>query len=92
LSPETAALAFFDINVPLSEKKKMVESLNTKIIDTGEQTVSRLTIDIKNMNLFKLKRISDFINNSSLKLFHRFNIKTDFLNEEPELWNNNQHF
>ena len=35
--------------------------------------------------------LSDFINSSSVKLFHRFNIKTDFLNEDPVLWKNNQH-
>jgi hypothetical protein len=76
LSPETAALSFFDINVPLSEKKKMVEALS--IIDTGEYSINRFTINIKNLNLFKCKCISDFINSSSVKLFHRFNIKTDF--------------
>lgn len=90
LSPETAALAFFDINVPLSEMKKMVEALNT--IDTGEYTVNRFTIDIKNLNLFKCKCISDFINSTSIKLLHRFNIKTDFLNEDPVLWKNNQQY
>jgi len=75
LSPETAPLTFFDINVPLSEKK-MVEALNT-IIDT----INRFIVDIKNLNLFKIKSISDFINSLSFKLFHRFNIKTDFLNK-----------
>jgi hypothetical protein len=90
LSPETAVLAFFDINVPLSEMKKMVEALST--IDTGEYNINCFTIDIKNLNLFKCKCISDFINSSSVKLFHRFNIKTDFLNEDPALWKNNQHY
>jgi hypothetical protein len=90
LNPETAALAFFDENVTLLEKKKMVEALN--IVDAGEQTVKRFTVDIKNMNLLKFKCISDFINSSSVQLFHRFNIKTDFLNEDPILWYNNQNF
>jgi len=44
------------------------------------------------LNLFKYKCISDFINSSSVKLFDRFNIKTDFLNEDPVLWKNNQHY
>jgi len=65
----------------------MVEAFIT-IIDTCEQTVNRLTVDIENLNQLKFKCISDFIN-SSLNLFHRFNIKTDFLNKDPELWNNN---
>ncbi|KAE9539939.1 hypothetical protein AGLY_005191 [Aphis glycines] len=90
LSPETAALAFFDINVPLSEKKKMVVALNT--IDTSEYTANRFAIDIKNLSLLKSNCISDFINSSSVKLFHRFNIKTDFLNEDPVLWKSNQHY
>jgi len=90
LGPETAALTFFDINVPLSERKKMVEALNT--IDTGEHTAKCFTIDKKNLNLLKFKCISDFINNASFKLFHRFNIKTEFLNEDPVLWNKNKHF
>ena len=90
LSPETAALAFFDINFPLSEMENMVKALNS--IDTGEYTVNRFTIDIKNLNLFKCKCISNFINSTSIKLLYRFNIKTDFLNEDPVLWKNNQQY
>lgn len=51
LSSETIAHAFFKINVPLSEKKN-VEALSTN--DTGEHTIKRLTIDIKNLNLSNL--------------------------------------
>jgi hypothetical protein len=61
----------------------MVEALST--IDAGKQTVKRLTVDIKNINLLKFKCISEFINSSLIQLFHRFNIKTDFLNEDPIL-------
>jgi len=54
----------------------MVEALIT--IGTGEYFVNRFNIDIKNLSLFKCKCSSDFLNSSLVKLFHRFNIKTDF--------------
>jgi len=68
----------------------MVEALDT--IDTGKHTAKRFTINKKNLNLLKFKYISDFINSVSIKLFHRFNIKIEFLNEDPVLWNKNKHF
>lgn len=78
-----AAPAFFDINVPLSENKKIVEALNT--IDTNEYTIKRFTIDTKNVNILKCICFSDFINSSSINLFHRFTIRIDFLNKNPVL-------
>jgi len=68
----------------------MVEALNT--IDTGEHTAKRFAIDINNLNILKFKCISDFINIAPIKLFHRFNIKTEFLNDDFVLWNKNKHF
>jgi len=91
LNPETAAFAFFDTNVSILLKIKMVESLkNTD--DGNENVVKRIVVPINNHTFLKNKQIYDFINCSSMKLFERFDIATDFLQQNPADWYANDNY
>lgn len=90
LNPEAAAFSFFDSNIPLPMKIKMIDSLN--IEDGNENIIKRYITPMNNLTLLKSLRISDFINSSSMKFFERFNIATDFLNQNPEEWYNNVNY
>jgi hypothetical protein len=81
LNPEAAVFSFFDSNIPLPMKIKMVDSL--KIEDGNENIIKRYTTPMINLTLLKSSQISDFINSSSMKFFERFNIATNFLNQNP---------
>lgn len=89
LNPEAAAFSFFDSNIPLSMKIKMVDSLK---IEDGNENIKRYISPMNNLTLLKSSQISDFINSSSMKFFERFNIATDFLNQNPEEWYKNVNY
>ena len=42
-----------------------------------------------NVNIFIQKSIDEFIFSKSLIFFEKFEIKTSFLKEEPQFWNEN---
>jgi len=89
LNPEAAAFSFFDSNIPLSMKIKMVDSLK---IEDGNENIKHYISPMNNLTLLKSSQISDFINSSSMKFFERFNIATDFLNQNPEEWYKNVNY
>ncbi|KAF0746657.1 Uncharacterized protein FWK35_00037507 [Aphis craccivora] len=68
----------------------MVDSL--KIEDGNENIIKRYITPMNNLTLLKSSQISDFINSSSMKFFERFNIATDFLNQNPEEWYKNVNY
>ncbi|XP_050524055.1 uncharacterized protein LOC126895832 [Daktulosphaira vitifoliae] len=90
LTPEVAGLSFFDSNIPLSMKLKMVQSLKNH--DDNANVIKRYVVPINNYASLKNKQIYEFINSSSIKLFERFNIATDFLNQNPLDWNENDNY
>lgn len=79
ITSEEAAFSFFDSNIPLPIKIKIVDSL--KIQDKNENIIKRYVTPMYNLTLPKNSQISDFINSSSMKFFERFNIATDFFNQ-----------
>lgn len=83
LSQEAVALAFFDDEVTIEEKRKMVLALekqkrSVKVLTSSEKELRRK---------YKSKDISDFVSNNTSKFFERFDISTDFLSVDPSEWN-----
>lgn len=88
LSPENSALAFFDDNVSLETKKSMVEALNKENDDNNIKKVN-VAIDYE---IFVKKTIDEFIYPNSINFFRRFDIKTSFLNRDPQFWNTSEDY
>lgn len=83
LSPEYSSLAFFDDNITLDTKRKMVTALKKKINSCSEQIKK---YPANRINDFIDKEIDFFITHQSLKLFDRFNLNHDFLSNDPASW------
>lgn len=90
LSEEAVGFAFFDQNVSIEEKKKMVKALLSN--DGSDDTPKKLTIKpLEVLSLVK-KNLSNFVTKNTNLFFERFEIDKSFLLEEPEKWNNNKAF
>lgn len=90
LTSETAALAFFDKNVSIESKIKMVQLIQNNNCDTEE--TKRLNIQNYNIQNILEKKIENFITVDSLKFFTRFNLSTSFLDLEPQLWDTDENY
>ncbi|KAL4103442.1 hypothetical protein QTP88_018819 [Uroleucon formosanum] len=90
LTSETAALSFFDKNVSIESKIKMVQSIKNNNCDTEE--TKRLNIQNYNIQNILEKKIENFITVDSLKFFTRFNLSTNFLDLEPQLWDTDENY
>lgn len=85
LSPEAAALSFFDKNISVSVKQKMVEAL--KLSDDDQLDIPiRFIFNKENFKWFLNKNIDYFINSNFLKFFERFHIDTNFLQLDSSEW------
>lgn len=85
LSPEAAALSFFDQNISFSVRKKMVDALK---VNNDEQfdIPKRFIFNMDDFKWFTNKNIDYFINSNSLQFFERFNIETGFLQLDSTEW------
>ena len=90
LADECIALSFFDENVSLQCKRKMVKSISTRSTDTAK--CKRLIVDSKEMELFAGFELHRFVTGHSLDFFKRFKINTDFLEIDPSEWKSNSNF
>lgn len=84
LSDEAIALSFFDPMVSVNEKRKMVGALNVV-----PNTSKRLKVgpDIL-FETFGKKTLSHFVTARTKLFFSRFNLKTDFIQHDPNTWIN----
>ncbi|KAL4144007.1 hypothetical protein QTP88_006252 [Uroleucon formosanum] len=89
LSPEAAAFSFFDENVPVESRKKMITALNT---DFEEEYRKQYVLKPNQVTTILNKSIDDFICSESMELFNRFKINTDFINIDPSSWQNNESY
>lgn len=88
LTPETAALSFFDSKVTYESKKFMVQALdNPTDCELKKLITTPLTI-----SQYLNKNIEYFISQKSRNFFKRFNIPTDFLTKDPKEWVNEPSF
>lgn len=82
ISEETVALAFFDPNVSLEEKRKMVENLNLK------EPIVKLKNGRHYSNLEEFKKYSlcNFVSEKTKNFFSRFSLSLEFLELDPSTW------
>lgn len=86
LTPENAALSFFDDEVSTDEKRKMVEALAKE--NSSNEGIKRLKLsDLKDL---QKKEISDFINTDSNHFFEWLELNDEFLGEDPEDWDQSE--
>lgn len=90
LTPETAAIGFFDSNVPIGIKTKMGTAIVGEM--TEAEICKQLIVKDEDLQKWKTKDFSDLINPNSRKLFVRFGIDSSFLGENPKTWEENSGF
>lgn len=88
LAPEPMALTFFDSNVSVEVKRKMVNRLkeqDPKII---------LLQNRKHLNPKELLKydLSDFVSHKTNFFFSSFGLSTDFFKLDPSEWNDNEEY
>lgn len=81
LSEELVSLAFFDDDLSVHQKKKMVEALR---IEGKEDCLKRINIDITHIHE---KNLENFVSSNSLRFFQILGISSSFLKKDVETWN-----
>lgn len=81
LSEELVSLAFFDDDLSVHQKKKMVEALR---IEGKEDCLKRINIDITHIHE---KNLENFVSSNSLRFFQILGISSSFLKKDIETWN-----
>lgn len=85
LTPECAALSFFDKAICPETKRRMAEHFNnTQLESVGKKVV----ITKQNIEHYINLGIETFISIESKKLFDRFDISIAFLEKDPLVWEN----
>lgn len=87
LSAEASAFAFFDDNIPVNVKRNMVDALKSDSL-FGE--ANKIEIDVRS-NILNLE-ISDFVSKHSKRFFERFNLPSNFLEQDPQTWRINEQY
>lgn len=89
LSEELIVLSLCDPNVDCEEK----EAISIRITNLGLEKVSE---NVKLKPTFKAdapkKSLADFVGENSTLLFTLLNLETNFLNEDPKLWEKNEEY
>lgn len=91
LSPETAAMSFFDMELPIGIKQKMLLELNIDE-ENNDDCPKRITINLKDIDNLCDKEMDHFITSQSLNFFDRFEINNEFLSTDPSLWSQDERF
>lgn len=84
LNEDLAVFALFDKDVPVEIKRRMVESIKSQEVTIIIE--KRRTENKKSLEIFLNKNMSDFVSKQSLKLFDKFDLPYDFLDEDVLLW------
>jgi hypothetical protein len=82
LSEELVGLAFFDDDISVESKRNMVRALNEHVGMEGPP--KRLQLDIRRVVDMS---IADFVTKNTMKFFHCLGIQCEFLNADPDTWN-----
>lgn len=88
LSEEAVGFAFFDDEVALDEKIRMVSALYNE--RTSQKVLQSSERELK--TTYKAKQIHDFISINTNKFFDRFGIPNGFLLVDPSQWNENEEY
>lgn len=92
LSPEAAALAFFDNTLLDDIKRKMVFEMNNDVDDINESCPKQFQIKPKEIVTICNKEMDHFITPQSSKFFDRFKINKKFLEVDTSLWSQDENF
>lgn len=85
LSDEAVGFAFFDENVTIEVKRKMVERLKSQKPSKGCKRIIVKTVT-EAREKFPSKDLSEFVTANTLKFFDRFGINSAFLEFDPSSW------
>lgn len=89
LTPEMAALAFFDKLIGKETKLKMVEAIKNKPADEVHKKFKLVPEDVKT---YMDRGIDYFISEDSKRFFERFSISMEFLEKDPDIWEHESNF
>lgn len=92
LSPEPIALAFFDDNVSLAEKRELRDTLLSQPPPNESTYIDRLIIPQSQIKMLSNWNLHDFITENTIYFFKRFKISQAFLNKDPFEWSNDQQY
>lgn len=84
LSEELIALAFFDQDVDVMEKRAMVDALSHQ---GTEDPPKRITVDHSEISN---KQLHDFVTDNTMNFFHILSIPNSFLSTDPDSWTTNE--
>lgn len=93
LTEELVGLSFFDDRVPLDIKRRMVLAINTA--SQSQEPLRRLHVNTNSkteLELWKNKSLDEFVTKKMKKLFERFKLKSDFLEQDPNTWKDNESY
>lgn len=85
LSEEAVGLSFFDNNVSVDIKKKMVKAIN---VQENKEKCKRIIANPTNiLQTYSQKDLSDFVNSNTHAFFDRLEISKEYLLVDPSDWN-----
>lgn len=91
LSPETVGLSFFDEQIPLTIKRRMVAELDP-YNEMQDLYPNKFLLKSNNIDAFCNSDISKFVTPQTRNFFSRFEIDEDFLKLDPSFWTDNENF
>lgn len=91
LNPETVAMSFFDANVSLDIKRKMVAALHP-YHEIDEIFPKRIQVNHADIEAYCGKEIDHFVTPQTRNFFVRFEIDEKFLETDPALWCENAEY
>lgn len=83
LSDETIAFSLFDLNVSITEKKRMASIIKEMDEMNGHGKSNKLQLKPFQVPWFCQQKLSDFVTSNTVDLFKRYNIPTGFLTNDP---------
>lgn len=92
LAEETIALAFFDDNVSIEEKRVMRDTLRAQPPKNDETRVFRLTIRPTQMSNLQEWKLHQFITENTITFFDRFKFSMNFMDKDPSEWKDDEEY
>ena len=92
LNPEQVPFAFFDktlnkqIKISMAAKLLSFQKISDDDENIQEERIVNAKISLKEAHSFLDKEVYYFISPQTFNFFKRFNISTNFLHSEPDVW------
>lgn len=91
LSETLIALSFFDRNVPIDEKRRMIERIEDEPNDEADPNRAEISEELEKQDVLNL-RLSNFVSKRTMRFFDITGIDRSFLNVDPNLWEKNESY